>query len=182
MGETREPTPLTIQQLLNRHERRLLAYAARLLGDAEQARDVVQDTFLRWVRERRRLRRETPETVTRWLYTTCRNRAFDLRKREQRMKTREARASARVEHDHGSAEPEQAAEQRELLDGVWRWLDALPAAEQEALRLKFLHGLSYRQIAEVMDQSLGNVGFLLHKAMHALRRKAAVYERRGMLS
>ena len=49
--EKKDPDPGRLEAALERYERPLLGYARRLLGDDEQARDVVQDVFLRLCRE-----------------------------------------------------------------------------------------------------------------------------------
>jgi RNA polymerase sigma-70 factor (ECF subfamily) len=48
-------------------------------------------------------------------------------------------------------------------------LRALPERQQEAVRLKFQQNLTYRQIAEVLDITESNVGFILHTALTTLR-------------
>src|SRR5262245_31996004 len=71
-----------IAEALNRHEKHLVRYATSILGDLERAREVVQDTFLR-------LCKEDPARIgshlAQWLFTVCRNLAFDVRKKETRM-------------------------------------------------------------------------------------------------
>src|ERR1041385_1269616 len=67
---------------LDQHESHLVRYAAWILGDVERAREVVQETFLR-------LCKEEPtgikDHLAQWLFTVCRNLAFDVRKKENRM-------------------------------------------------------------------------------------------------
>jgi RNA polymerase sigma-70 factor (ECF subfamily) len=48
-------------------------------------------------------------------------------------------------------------------------LKQLSDKQQEAVRLKFQSGLSYREIAEVMDITVNHVGVLLHNALKAIR-------------
>jgi RNA polymerase sigma-70 factor (ECF subfamily) len=52
-------------------------------------------------------------------------------------------------------------------------MQSLPPRQQEIVRLKFQHGMSYKQIAEVMKLSATNVGFILHTAIKALRDQLA---------
>ena len=49
-------------------------------------------------------------------------------------------------------------------------LHLLTDRQQEVVRLKFQGGLSYREIAEVMDTTVTNVGVMLHKAIKKIRR------------
>jgi DNA-directed RNA polymerase specialized sigma24 family protein len=66
------------------HHAPLLRYATRLVGDADRAQDIVQDTFVR-------LMAQPPDTVdghlVEWLYTVCRHRAVDVLRQEGRMKS-----------------------------------------------------------------------------------------------
>lgn len=58
---------------------------------------------------------------------------------------------------------------REETSRVQRAIGTLAPRQQEALRLKFQAGMSYRQIAQVMHTTVGNVGVMLHTAIKALR-------------
>ena len=67
---------------LDRHESHLVRYATWILGDAERAREVVQETFLRLCKEQPA---RIGDHLAQWLFTVCRNLAFDVRKKENRM-------------------------------------------------------------------------------------------------
>ena len=67
---------------LRRYERPLVRYARRLTGDLESARDVVQECFLRLCRQRRN---KVKAHLRPWLYSVCRNLAFDRLRKERRM-------------------------------------------------------------------------------------------------
>lgn len=149
---------------LERHERELLTYAARLTGDVERARDCVQETFLALCRERRD---EVDPHLRQWLFTVCRNRALDVLKKENRMNPLSDQRAAECP----SREPDQAAalEQQEAAESACQLLERLPARQQELIRLKLEGGLTYRQMAEVTGLSVSNVGYLLHSGLQSLR-------------
>ena len=73
-----------ISSVVDQYEGALVRYATQITGDIERGRDVVQDAFLR-------LCKQDPEQLDghlrEWLYTVCRNRALDIRRKEVRMKT-----------------------------------------------------------------------------------------------
>ena len=71
-----------IRQALERYEKPLIRYACRITGDLETARDVVQDAFLRLCQADRA---KVDGHLAAWLYTVCRNRAYDVRRKEGRM-------------------------------------------------------------------------------------------------
>lgn len=151
---------------LAQHEGALLRYAQRVTGDPERARDVVQETFLKLCREDRH---DLDGHLTEWLYTVCRNKALDVRRKEQRMSilaeetlaVRESTAPTPFDH----------AEQNDAAGRMLALLDRLPDNQQEVIRLKFQNCLSYREISRVTGLSLSNVGFLIHTGLKTLRSK-----------
>jgi len=78
------PTPDSqwLAAVLREYEHPLTLYATRITKDLERARDVVQEAFLRLMREDRQL---IEPRVAEWLYTVCRNKALDVRRKESRM-------------------------------------------------------------------------------------------------
>ena len=71
-------------------------------------------------------------------------------------------------------EPSDAAEQSDTVSHILRTMKDLPGNQQEVIRLKFQHGLSYKQISEVTKLSVTNVGFLIHTGIKTLKRRLAV--------
>ena len=148
----------------------LLRYAAYLLGDGDRARDVVQDAWSRYWSQPPAERDGWPAGRRRaWLFTVCRHRVIDLRRKDCRMTTLPATTIDRpTAEDVG---PARVAERREDHAAAMLHLAALPASQQEAIRLRFQGGLSYREIAEVTGQSVPHVGNTLHRALQSLRQK-----------
>ena len=160
-----------IREALARYENPLLRHAYMITGDLETARDVVQDTFVRlWDAPMEEIRNH----LAQWLFTVCRNRAIDLRRKESRMtplvdEHMEARESM-------EPSPAAQAEQRDAAQSVLRWLDLLPPKQREVVRLKFQAQLSYEEIAAITSLSVSNVGVLLHTAIRTLRQRMTQLE------
>ncbi|MEX2016483.1 MAG: sigma-70 family RNA polymerase sigma factor [Candidatus Hydrogenedentales bacterium] len=155
---------LWLREALDRYEGPLVAYAARLTGDLEVGRDAVQDTFMRlWTAKRA----EVDDHLAQWLYTVCRNRALDLRAKEQRHKRAPRLVLLQSANGHHQ-EPTPAAE-AETRDRIAAAIDLLPLEQQEPLRLKFEHGLTYRQIAAVLEVSAATVSNRIAAALAAVR-------------
>src|SRR5437762_13603263 len=70
------------EEIVHRFEIPLLQYARRITGDREQARDVVQETFVKFQRNGALRREDEPAT---WLFTVCRNAALNVCRKERRM-------------------------------------------------------------------------------------------------
>lgn len=165
-----------VREALARHERPLVAYAARIVGDLEGARDVVQHAFLKLCEADRA---GVEPRVAEWLYTVCRHRALDARRERSRVAPMGAGES--VPERNGSHEPIEAVERDETRSALLASLARLPERQQEVVRLKFEAGLSYRGIAEVTGISVGAVGSLLHGALQSLRRSPSARRLGGVV-
>src|SRR6476659_5131449 len=70
-----------MQDVLQRYEKPLLQFAGRILGDPDRARDVVQETFVKFQSNGAK---DLPEPAT-WLFTVCRNGALNVCRKERRL-------------------------------------------------------------------------------------------------
>jgi RNA polymerase sigma factor (sigma-70 family) len=168
-GPNSHDTNAFVRDAVGRHQAPLQRYAARLLhGDADRARDVVQDTFVKLLAQPR----EAVEGhLAEWLYTVCRNRALDILRKEGRMSLFAEGQAERLT----AAEPRPGStlERDEKQAAVLRLIGRLPHNQQEVVRLKFQNGFSYQEISRITSLSVGNVGFLLHTALARLRKEMA---------
>lgn len=143
----------------------LRRYAARLTGDWERARDVVQETLAAFC--------ATGDAVEAgrvgpWLFAVCRRKALNVRRKEARVnqlgRLDEERLADPGEHPAvGLVRAEEQARLRALLD-------QLPEGLREVVRLRYQEGFSYAEIAEITERSGSHVGVMLHQAVQRLRR------------
>jgi RNA polymerase sigma-70 factor (ECF subfamily) len=158
--------------IVEEHEKGLHRYAARLLGDIEASRDIVQDAFLRLLRHDHKGGGKI-ENVSAWLYKTTRNLCYD------KFKSAGHRLEVTIEVEKinvtaaRSDEPDAALAEREEKRLLKKAINSLDPRSREIVILKIEHGRSYKEIAEVMDMTTTNVGFVLHKAMKKLMEKSA---------
>lgn len=158
-----------LENLVTAQRGPLLRYATRLLdGDADRAADVVQDAF---VKLSRRPRAEWEGHAVEWLFTVCRNRALDVRRKEGRMIRFADGEAERVRADE--ARPGQTLETAETRAALLALIGQLPPNQQEVVRLKFQNGFSYKEISRITQLSVSNVGFLIHTAVTRLRQDFA---------
>jgi len=158
-----------IRAVVHEYERALILYAAGILGDRDRAHDVVQDAFMKLCTQDKE---RVEKRLKSWLFTVCRNRALDIRRKEKAMS--HFGGESAMGYASPDPTPPAALEQRESASRVLLLLDALPARQREAVRLKFQHGLSYREIGAVMNASVANVGVLIHTGIKTLRSKLAL--------
>jgi len=146
-----------IRSAVNAYQSRLISFAARITGDTDSARDVVQETFLRLCN---RDVDAIGDHLAAWLFRICRNHALDIRKKEAPLRPLEEVPTP----PEASVDPHRALARRVLAA-----VAELPATQQEVLRLRFQNDLSYKEISEITSQSVSNVGFLIHVAIKRLR-------------
>ena len=157
-----------MKALLARFELPLLQYAARIVGDRDRARDVVQETFMKF--QNNGASSSQPEPAT-WLFTVCRNGALNVCRKEKRMTF--------LDEEIIEAQPDEQPmpferiEQSEAAGFLLRIVATLPPRQQEVIQLKFQNDLSYQQIAEITKTTANNVGVLIHTALKTLRQKYA---------
>lgn len=153
-----------VRDALDCHERSLLRYARRITRNAETARDVVQDTFLRLCAADRG---QVDGHLAPWLYRVCRNRALDVARKEARMESMtEALAETQASLE---PPPSAAAAMRETEGLVWRAIGGLREDQQEVFRLKFQEQLSYKEISEVTGANVNHVRYLIHTSLKQVR-------------
>jgi RNA polymerase sigma-70 factor (ECF subfamily) len=168
MGKPKPPDAAWVRAAVDRFERPLALYASRVLGDADAARDVVQDTFLRLCAQEREA---IEPRLAEWLFTVCRNRALDVLRKERRMtqlSDDHARVRPGLERD-----PADSAERHDSAAKAIRLLDGLPPNQRDVIRLKFQNGFSYQEISRISGHSVSNVGYLIHMGLKTLRRQLA---------
>ena len=165
------PAALLLRSAMSDFEIPLTKYAVSILGDLEQARDVVQDTFLK-------LYKQDPEKVRKkvksWLFTVCRNHCYDLIKRNRRTSNlEEDEISYITSNDDNPFQVISFLEGRKEIDEkikiLYSLIEELPSRQREVMRLKFQANLSYKEIAETIGISTSNVGFVMHSALKKLR-------------
>jgi len=148
--------------LVRKYQPEAIGHAVAILGSLDDALDAVQDAFLDAYQAVERFdgsRRFYP-----WLYTILRNRCFkSLRDRQKRAAAGDDAVEilAQTAKDSGSVSPS-------IVD---RALRELGAEDRELLTLKHLDGLSYKDIAEILDIPVGTVMSRLYYARERFRQR-----------
>jgi RNA polymerase sigma-70 factor (ECF subfamily) len=149
-----------LKQLGNRG----FALAFQILGHREDAADAVQDSLHQLYRQHKRFDAKRGN-IQAWFLTIVRNRSIDIRRKS---KIR----SGDNEHpvaDSKTSNPDQSAEQNELIEIVTQKLGQLPEDLREIIMLRDFHDLSYAEIAHLLGIASGTVMSRLHRARQALR-------------
>jgi RNA polymerase sigma-70 factor (ECF subfamily) len=164
----------TFGALVGAHGDRLFTIALRVLGDRSDAEEAAQDAFVRAYRalagyEASRIRDlRLRGWLTTILLNVCRNRT-----RVRRVQTTELAFEPAAEP---AVDPVAGHETREAWAGVLR---TLPPAQRTAIVLRHVDGLSYAEMAEVLDRPEGTLKAQVHRGLATLREALLANERLG---
>jgi RNA polymerase sigma-70 factor (ECF subfamily) len=160
------------EELVQRHQRRAHTVAYGIVRNAEDAKEVTQDAFLRVHRHLKDF--EGGASFSTWLYRIVYNLSIDLIRRR-------APGRAVEFEDHtdltgapdewlparGELDPFAALDRTRLVEAMQRCLDELPPHHRTAIVLREVEGLSYEEIAEAMEVPKGTV---MSRLFHARRK------------
>jgi RNA polymerase sigma-70 factor (ECF subfamily) len=167
------PPPSSFETLLDRFQRPLIRYALTFTPNLEDARDIVQDTFVKLASALPSL---DPDRIAPWLFTVCKNQSVDHHRKLHRLIPMDS-ATLELESPPGPApSPSEDLEHAETATALHHLINQLPDRQREAVKLKFIAGLDYKQISQAMDTTIGNVGYLIHHGVQALRQKWTAQE------
>ena len=160
-----------INLLVEEYELSLVRYTASITKDAEQARDIVQDAFIKLISEMQQ-NKEIKNDKS-WLYRVCHNSALDfIRKNKRRSEKREDIIQSMPGKSQNES-PDKVLNKKEDKALVLESIKDLNEREQTIINLKVRDNLSYKEIAAELDLTVNNVGFILHRAMKKL---AAIFK------
>jgi RNA polymerase sigma-70 factor (ECF subfamily) len=160
--------------LYDRHHRRVFRVAWRVVGDWVKAQDVTQEVFLHLADRIHTFRGDAG--LASWIYRITVNKAIDARRREARRpawRMGDAALEDAVRRPRGEVPPSDVdggPERDERARRVQAALAELSPKLRAILVLRYLEGLSYDDLAEVLDCSMGTVKSRLNRAHAALAR------------
>lgn len=155
--------------IFERYYKRVLAFVRRRVGDEGLAEEITTDVFFEVWRNAAAYRGESP--VTTWVFGIANLKTLSAR----RYFAQPRRSSVRVAPDEALARVPDPSDQyesiaaRQQLGRVMRAIDRLPEGQRDVLRLAFLEGRSYPEIAEELDISEANVKTRVNRARLRLR-------------
>jgi RNA polymerase sigma-70 factor (ECF subfamily) len=162
--------------LVNRHQKRMLNVAFRMLGNYEEACDIVQDAFVAAYKGLKDFKRRS--SFSTWLHTIvinhARNRLKHLKtkaKREFSMNTPVMTEDGNIDIERASDEPSalERLEKKNVRDKVQGCIDQLEGEFREVIILRDIQEFSYDEISEMLQITGGTVKSRLSRARDAVR-------------
>jgi RNA polymerase sigma-70 factor, ECF subfamily len=146
-------------------------YALRMIGDADRAADIAQDTFIKAYRKLDTL--TDPGAARSWIYRIATNTAIDAMRRSRHTVRVDEDEDRPVEQPDGGPGPETQVLSGLLDERIGRALLRLKPNHRQCLILSDIEDMSAVQIGEVMEMSGGAVRVLLCRARAEMRRLLA---------
>ncbi|MDX3972237.1 MAG: RNA polymerase sigma factor [Bradyrhizobium sp.] len=162
---------VAFRMLVERHIDRSYAIALRIVGNAADAEDVVQDSMLKIWSHRGRWQHGRAKFST-WLYRVISNRCIDLRRKPR---TENVEAVPEVADSQPGAV--ELIERNELNDMLELAMQRLPEQQRIAVILSYHENMSNGEIAQVMDTTVAAVESLLKRGRQQLRQLLRKHER-----
>jgi RNA polymerase sigma-70 factor (ECF subfamily) len=155
--------------IFDRYQARVAAFVRRRVGDDGLCEEIVADVFFEVWRGAAAFRGDSE--VHSWIFGIAHFKALSARRsRAQKKRARvvptDAEALARM---RDPADPAERIESREQVRRLARALELLPEGQRDVLRLAFLEGMSYQEIAALLGISEGNVKTRVNRARARLR-------------
>ncbi|NTU83034.1 MAG: sigma-70 family RNA polymerase sigma factor [Chloroflexales bacterium] len=160
-------------QLVRLYEGRVYNLCYRMLGDADAAADVTQDTFISAYRNLSRFRGGLFRS---WLFRIATNACYDALRVRKRRPSISLSGAGNLDDDGPAFDlpdtgesPDERALRHELAAAIQQGLEQLPEDQRVVVILSDVQGLAYDEIAEVTSTNLGTVKSRLSRARARLR-------------
>lgn len=154
----KDESEIAFTELYNRYAPRIHAYCYRIVGNPEQAEDIFQETFLRFYRSAQSERMMT--NVPGYLLTIARNLCLNHKRDRRQMVSIDSMQFSAEDTNH---------ERTELLELITMALELLEFEYREAFVLREYNGLSYAQIAEVVNTTVPTIKTRVFRAKQKIK-------------
>jgi RNA polymerase sigma-70 factor (ECF subfamily) len=165
------------ESLVRRHQKRMINIAYRIVGDYDEACEIVQDTFIAAYKNIKGFKGEARFAT--WLYAICLNLSKNRLKRLKTRQYREGRSlddpimtpDGEIAADPPSSEPSalDRLEAKDVQHKVQLCINALDAEFREVIVLRDMQGFSYEEISAMLKVPEGTVKSRLFRAREAMR-------------
>jgi len=155
---------------------KLFRFALRFLGNEEDAKDIVQEVFVRVWNGREKM--AGVENWEAWCMRITRNLSLD-RIRLHKSKTTESLESSYNLH-HSAMTPHESTEMGESMTRISQMIAALPEKQRQAIHLRDVEGYSYQEICEILELDMNQVKVSLFRARNAVRERMTKIDAYGL--
>lgn len=175
VSQTQEGNRDAFSVLVTRYQDRVLNLAFRRLGDRDAALDVAQEVFLKAYRGLSRFQGQAQFFT--WLYRIALNETATAHRQRRRHPTPASLDQENADGERGpdpadgGVDPSTAVERKDDQVAVQRAIGELEEDHYHVIVMRDLDGLSYQEVAEVLEVPVGSVKSRIHRARQALKNR-----------
>ena len=159
-------------ELIERYQAKLSRYARKFLLDPDDAKDIVQDIFIKSYQNIRSF--DASRRFSPWIYRIAHNEFVNaLKKRASRRTVFTIDFDTLFPHLTAPDTADSAALERDTRVTLDRYLDKISPKYREPLVLYYLEGMDYKEISEILQIPVSTVGVRLARGRAALQKTAA---------
>ncbi len=144
---------------------KLYRFALRLMGDQEEAKDIVQEVMIKVWKRRDGL--EDLNNAEAWCMQITRNMCFDKLKSKAYQTSVSMPDNWQVTDDQET--PDGKTEKKDIMKQIHQFISALPDKQKLVIQLRDIEGLSYKEIGDALQIDLNQVKVNLFRARKAVR-------------
>ena len=157
----------TFQNRVLPAKNKLFRFALRMLGDEDDAKDIVQEVFIRVWNGRDQM--DQIQNMEAWCMRITKNLSLDKLRAVQRKGTQSLENSFNVQHTDRT--PDVKTEMGESMQHVSQFIAALPEKQRQIIHLRDVEGYTYNEICDILEIDMNQVKVNLFRARNAVREK-----------
>jgi RNA polymerase sigma-70 factor (ECF subfamily) len=157
----------TFQNRVLPAKNKLFRFALRMLGDEDDAKDIVQEVFIRVWNGRDQM--DQIQNMEAWCMRITKNLSLDKLRAVQRKGTQSLENSFNVQHTDRT--PDVKTEMGESMQHVSQFIAALPEKQRQVIHLRDVEGYTYNEICDILEIDMNQVKVNLFRARNAVREK-----------
>jgi RNA polymerase sigma factor (sigma-70 family) len=146
---------------------KLFRFALKFLGNEDEAKDIVQEVFIRVWNGREQM--EEVQNWEAWCMRITRNLSLDRIRSITRKQTEPIEESFNIHHE--ALTPHESTEIQESMQKINQFIAALPEKQRQVIHLRDVEGYSYNEICDILELDMNQVKVNLFRARNAVREK-----------
>jgi RNA polymerase sigma factor (sigma-70 family) len=155
---------------------KLFRFALRFLGNEEEAKDIVQEVFIRVWNGREQMKQV--QNWEAWCMRITRNLSLDRIRLITRKQTRPIEETFHLQHE--ALSPYESAEIGESMQKITTMIAALPEKQRQIIHLRDVEGYSYQEICEILELDINQVKVNLFRARNSVSEKMTKIDAYGL--
>ncbi len=145
---------------------KLFRLALRILGNHADAQDAVQDVLIKTWQDRHQLK--LVANVEAWIFRMTRNRSIDLIRARKKNNCEIEQAYGLASHQRS---PLEKTESQDIQDRIRKVIAQLPEQQKMVIHLREIEGLTYQEIADVLDITMAQVKIIIFRGRKQLKKE-----------